>query len=221
MTQQLIEATKPVDAIKQGPTSPSRSDWQRVSLLVGGVAFSAGNLLHPLEHTDAAYQSATWEAAHLVIFFSLPLLVLGLPVLHRALVPRVGSRLSTIAVAASVVGLIGIGPGTIIETFVAPMIGHDAMTELESGGMAAVNGLFGSAYLGGTIALGWAIYRARLRPRWTGPVLIVGAVVLMGMMTATGPAAGVVIITATVAYGLSLSALAWTLRPSRRTAGTQ
>ena len=129
------------------------------------MAFAAGNLLHPLEHTDAAYQSATWEAAHLVIFFSLPMLVLGLPALHRALVPRVGSRLSTIAVVASIVGLIGIGPGTIIETFVAPMIGHEAMTELESGGMGAVNGLLGSAYLGGTIALGWALWRSRLRPR--------------------------------------------------------
>ena len=112
MTQLLIDATGPVDTIEQAPTSPTRADWQRVSLLVGGVAFAAGNLLHPLEHSDAAYHSATWEAAHLVIFFSLPLLVLGLPVLHRALVPRVGSRLSTIAVVASVVGLIGIAPGT-------------------------------------------------------------------------------------------------------------
>jgi hypothetical protein len=219
MTQQLIDASSPADAVRSAPGASTPTDWQRVSLIVGGVAFAAGNLLHPLEHSEAAYHSATWQAAHLIIFFSLPLLVLGLPVLHRALVPRVGSRLSTIAVAASVVGLIGIGPGTIIETFVAPMIGHEAMTELESGGMAAVNGLFGSAYLGGTIALGWAIFRARLRPRWSGPALIVGAVVLMGMMTATGPAAGIVIITATVAYGLSLAALAWPLRPSRGTAG--
>jgi len=221
MTQQLIEATRQADTIKPAPTTPTGADWQRVSLLVGGVAFAAGNLLHPLEHTDAAYDSATWEVAHLVIFFSLPLLVLGLPVLHRALVPRVGARLSTIAVVASIVGLIGIGPGTIIETFVAPMIGHEAMKELESGGMGAVNGLLGSAYLGGTIALGWALWRSNLRPRWAGPALIVGAVVLMGMMTATGPAAGVVIITATVAYGLSLSALAWALRPSRRPAATR
>ena len=94
------------------------------------------------------------------------------------------------------------------------------MKELESGGMGAVNGLLGSAYLGGTIALGWALWRSRLRPRWAGPALIVSAVVLIGMMTATGPAAGVVIISATVAYGMSLSALAWALRPSRRTSGT-
>ena len=180
------------------------------------MAFAAGNLLHPLEHTDAAYHSATWKAAHLVIFFSLPMLVLGLPVLHRALVPRVGSRLSTIAVAASVVGLIGIAPGTIIETFVAPMIGHEAMTGAGVRRHGRGQRLLGSAYLGGTIALGWALSATQAASSWAGPALIVGAVVLLGMMTATGPAAGVVIITATVAYGLSLSALAWALRPRRR-----
>ena len=80
------------------------------------------------------------------------------------------------------------------------------MEELESGGMAVVNGLLGAAYLGGTIALGRAVSKAKLRPRWAGPSLIVGAVVLLGVMSATGPAAGVVIITATVVYGVALSA---------------
>jgi hypothetical protein len=47
--------------------------------------FAVGNALHPPEHTDAAYQAATWEAAHLVILASIPLLVLGMPVAHRML----------------------------------------------------------------------------------------------------------------------------------------
>jgi hypothetical protein len=46
----------------------------------------------PLEHTDAAYQAATWEAAHLVILASIPLLVLGLPAVHRMLRGRVSDR---------------------------------------------------------------------------------------------------------------------------------
>ena len=207
---QIHEALEP-PADVAGSTTTWRSrprDWQRVSLFAGGVAFAVGNLLHPLEHNDAAYHSTTWKAAHLVIFFSLPFIVLGLPVLHRSLVTRVGTRLSAFAVAASVVGLIGIAPGTITETFVAPMIGHQAMEELESGGMGTVNALLGTVYLGGTIALGWAVVSARLRPRGAGPALIASAVVLLGVMTATGPLAGVVIITATVVYGLSLSALA-------------
>ena len=209
MNQLHDELTHPVDAI-QSPASPRprRRDWQRVSLFAGGIAFAVGNVLHPLEHNDAAYDSPTWEAAHLTIFFSLPLLVLGLPLLHRRLTSRIGARLSAFAVAASVVGLIGVAPGTIIETFVAPMIGHQAMEELESGGMGTVNALLGSAYLGGTIALGWAVTSARLRPRWAGPALISSAVVLLGVMTATGPLAGVVIIAATAVYGLSLTMLA-------------
>ncbi len=126
--------------------------------------FAVGNMLHPLEHEDAAYESATWEAAHLTIFFSLPLLVLGLPYLQRRLAARTDSRLAPFAVAASMAGLIGIAPGTIIETFVAPMIGHEAMTELESGGMGAVNAILGVAYLGGTIALGWVVRRVQAAP---------------------------------------------------------
>ena len=172
------------------------------------MLFAIGNLLHPLQHNDAAYESATWEAAHLTIFFSIPLLVLGMPVLHRLLSARIGRRLSAFSVAASVVGLIGIAPGTIIETFVAPMIGHHAMTELESGGMGLVNAILGVAYLGGTIALGWVVRRCKLRPRGAGTSLIVSAVVLLGMMTATGPAAGVVVIVSTMIYGIALSALA-------------
>ena len=188
--------------------STGRRDWQRTALALGGVAFAIGNLLHPLEHSDEAYQATTWQAAHLTIFFSLPLLVLGLPVLHRRLSRRVSRPLATIPVVASVIGLIGIAPGTIIEAFVAPVLGHEGMTALESGGLGVVNGIMGVAYLGGTIALGWAVRRAQVGPRGIGAAIIASAVVLLGVMGATGPAAGVVIIAATVAYGLALSVLA-------------
>jgi hypothetical protein len=196
----------PAEPLAVGSTMPRRH-WQAIALIVGGVVFSVGNLLHPLEHDDAAYHATTWKAAHLLIFVSIPMLVLGLPALHRKLVTRVDARLATLSVAATIVGLIGIAPGAIIETFVAPMIGHHAMEELESGGMGLVDAVFGIAFLGGAVTLGWAAYRARLRPRWAGPAIMLGAVVLLAVMSATGPAAGVVIITATVAYGLALAAL--------------
>jgi hypothetical protein len=197
---------QPLDQVT--PTSVAGRDWQRTSLAAGGVLFAIGNLLHPLQHTEAAYRSATWEAAHLTIFASLVLLILGLPLLHRRLVCRVNPRLATIAVAASVAGLIGIAPGTIIEAFVAPTIGHAAMEDLESGGFGVVNALLGSAFLGGTITLGWAVRKAGLSPRRAGQTLIVAAVAMVLVMGSTGPVAGVVIIAATAAYGLSLTALA-------------
>jgi hypothetical protein len=191
-----------------GDPPARRRDWQAITLFLGGVVFAVGNLLHPLEHDDAAYHATTWQAAHLIIFASLPLLVVGMPALYRYLAGRVGHRLTVFAVVATVVGLIGIGPGAIIETFVAPMIGHEAMEHLEAGGMAVVDGIFGIAFLSGTLALGWAVYRAGVRPRWSGPTIMAGAVVLLAVMNATGRAAGVAIITATVLYGLALAALA-------------
>ena len=51
------------------------------------------------------------------------------------------------------------------------MIGHEAMEQLESGGMGAVDAICGLAFIGGAIALGWAAHRARLRPRWAGPAM--------------------------------------------------
>ena len=192
------------------PTRAGRRDWQRVSLFAGGIAFAVGNLLHPLEHTEAAYHSATWQAAHLTIFFSIPLLVLGLPYLHRRLATtRVSPMLATVAVAASMAGLIGIAPGTVIEAFVAPMIGHarhgGARVRRHGRGQRAPRRRLPRRHdrpRAGRSA------RPSCRPRWAGPSLIVGAVVLLGVMSATGPAAGVVIITATVVYGLALAALA-------------
>ncbi len=61
------------------------------------------------------------------------------------------------------------------------------------------------------VVLGWAVTRAKLRGRWAGPSIVASALVLLGVMSATGPVAGAVIIGATVVYGISFSALAATL----------
>src|SRR4051794_28981071 len=168
--------------------------WQGRLLIVGGVVFAVGNALHPLEHTDASYDAPTWEAAHLLILASIPMLVLGLPAVHRLLLGRVYDRLALWPVLAVMVGLIGIAPGTVIETFVAPLIGNAAMNDLESGGMGVLDGLFGSAFLGGTVALGWALRRGGVRPAWLGPAMMVVGGVLLVAMGLTGPVGGVVII---------------------------
>jgi hypothetical protein len=177
-------------------------------MLAGGVLFAVGNALHPLEHNDAAYDSATWEAAHLVILASIPLLVLGLPAVEAKLRSRLGGTpLASWPIVASIVGLIGLAPGMVLEAFVAPSVGHQAMTELEGGGMGVVNGMFGVGFLGGALALAWAVRKARVGPRWAPYALGVAVLALFGVMGATGPAAGVVIITGTVVYGLVLAVL--------------
>jgi hypothetical protein len=174
--------------------------WRRRSLMAGGLVFAVGNALHPLEHDDAAFDYPTWEAAHLLILLSIPLLVLGLPVLQE--------RLPKLALAVTTVGLIGLAPGAVIETFVAPTIGTEAMEDLTRGGMAAVDGLFGAAFLGGLVAVAWCARRARVAPAWAPLTLLAATVALFPALGATGPAIGVLIISATVVQGLSLTALA-------------
>jgi hypothetical protein len=204
-------ATDPATQLAvESPTEPAPAagrGWQARSLIAGGVVFAVGNALHPLEHTDAAYRAATWEAAHLVILASIPLLVLGLPVVHRLLRGRVTDRLALLPVVAVMVGLIGIAPGAVIEAFVAPTIGNAAMEDLASGGMGMLDAAFGVAFIGGSLALGWAIRRSGIRGAWMGTALMAVAVVLLVSMGLTGPVGGVVIIAATVAYGLILATL--------------
>jgi hypothetical protein len=81
---------------RSGTPHSARRSWQASSLVGGGVLFAVGNALHPLEHNDAAFGSPTWEAAHLLILASIPLLVLGLPVVHRMLRGRVSDRWSLV-----------------------------------------------------------------------------------------------------------------------------
>ncbi len=87
---------------------------------------------------------------------------------------------------ATIVGLIGITPTTVIETFVAPDIGHAAMEHLEAGGMGTVDAVFGLAYLGGALTLGWALWRAHVGIHWIGPPIIAAAVALLGSMAGPG-----------------------------------
>ena len=199
MSTLLDHTTQPVDDPTTEPAGGRT--WQGRCLVAGGVLFAIGNALHPLEHDDAAYRAATWEAAHLVILASIPLLVLGLPAVHRRLRGRVPDRLALLPVVAVAVGLIGIAPGCIVEAFVAPLIGQAAMEDLAAGGMGVVDAVFGVAFLGGSLFLGWAIRRSGIRPRWAGPALMAVGAVLLVSMGLTGPVGGAVIIAATIAYG--------------------
>lgn len=196
----------PAEAATDAPTRP-RPSWQGRLLTAGGVLFAVGNLLHPLEHSDAAYDYPTWEAAHLLILVSIPMIVVGLPAVHRLLCGRVSDRLALWPVVAVMVGIIGIAPGTVIEAFIAPLIGNAAMDDLATGGMGVLDGFFGAAFLGGTVALGWALRKATVNPTWPGPVLMATGGVMLVCMGLTGPIGGLVIIAATVAYGSALAVL--------------
>ena len=182
------------------------------ALGVGGLLFSLGNLLHPLQHVDAAYRTPTWAVAHLAIFFSLPLLLLGLPSLDRALRARGAGSISRVAVWLAVVGLIGMAPGLLAEAHIAPELGQAAMQHLDTTGFGVVGGLLSMAWVASSLVLAVACHRAGFGPTWARVVL---AVVAVALLVGASPTAigGMVIIVATAAYGVSIAALGWELGP--------
>jgi hypothetical protein len=178
----------------------------------GGLLFSFGNLLHPLQHVDAAHDAPTWAAAHLAIFFSLPLLLIGLPSLERSLRARGAGNLSRAAVWLAVVGLIGMAPGLLAEAYIAPELGRAAMQHFEETGFGVVSGLLSMAWVASSLVLAVACQRGRFGPMWARVTLAIVAVALL-VGAAPTPLGGVIIILATAAYGVSVAALGWELGP--------
>lgn len=183
------------------------------TLGLGGFLFSMGNLLHPLEHNDAAYRSATWIAAHLIMFASLPLLMLGLPVLRRGLRRHGQASLAGAVVVLAVVGLVGMAPALLVEAFIAPEVGHAAMEHFEATGFGVVSGLLPIAWIASSALLALACQRARFGPAWAR-ILLAGATVGLLFAGVPGPIGGVFIILATAAYGVAIATLGWELRHS-------
>ena len=182
------------------------------ALGVGGLLFSLGNLLHPLQHVDAAHQAPTWAVAHLAIFFSLPLLLIGLPSLEQALRARGAGSISRAAIWLAVVGVIGMAPGLLAEAYLAPELGRAAMEHFEETGFGVVGGLLSMAWVASSLVLAIACHRAGFGPSWARGAL---AVVAVALLVGAAPTAigGMVIIVATAVYGVSIAALGWELGP--------
>jgi hypothetical protein len=183
----------------------------------GGVLFALGNLLHPLEHNEAAHRAATWEAAHLTFALGGLMICAGLPwllaagrVVRDSWLPPIGGALVALAFAA-------LGPGAWFEAFVAPLPGGVA-EGLERGGGGTVNAVAGTAWIASMllgIALIW--HGTRRSVRGTGIALIVAVVTLLA-----GPAIpvaeGLWIIPASMLAGLAFTALSVAAARSPRTA---
>ena len=143
--------------ISRGVTPIRASAW---SLIAGGLLFALGNLLHPLEHNEAAYTYPTWATAHVVIFLSVPLLILGFPALQAALGRRGAGRLGLTAIVLGVVGLVAMAPGLLAEAFIAPAVGLETMQRLEATGFGVFGGLLSMLWIASSIVLAAACYRA-------------------------------------------------------------
>ncbi|CUU58195.1 hypothetical protein Ga0074812_117104 [Parafrankia irregularis] len=214
--------SQPLDGAPRAPRSarqpqapvPATSDdttLRRVLLGAGGVLFALGNLLHPLEHNEAAEQAATWSAAHLLFGIGGVLIAAGLPLLAGRLGP---GRLARAAYVLVWIGFVTMPANAYIELFVAPNIDHHTLHEIESD-MTLVALPVAFAFIIGVPLLGIVGWRAGglSRPVAAGLVLA-GVTLLFGQGLPVKE--GYWIIPATVVAGLALAATTLPWNDSRQ-----
>ncbi|MFE5289114.1 hypothetical protein ACFRAQ_29455 [Nocardia sp. NPDC056611] len=178
------------------------------ALIAGGVLFAVGNALHPLEHSEAAEQSATWAAAHLTFSAGAILMAVGLPVVFAAWRDRNDwpTKISAVARVLLFVGLtVAIPVGAYHEIYVAPRLSHHEQSAIEEAALP-VNGPLAAAFLLGFILLAVCALAAPrpLLGRGSAVALILAVVAMAGAEGLPG-AEGWWIIPGTIAVGLVLA----------------
>ncbi len=178
-----------------------------LSLAAGGVLFAVGNALHPLDHSDAATRAPTWAAAHLVFALGALLMAGALAALGRRLAP---SRVGVAGLVLTAVGLVLVVGSAYVEVYVAPVVGHHTIAEID-----ATAGLWMTLTLLTYVVGPMLVAVAGLRHR-AFPVAVCAGILLAQAATLALPAVpvaeGYVIIPATVVFGLAFAVAGWLAR---------
>jgi hypothetical protein len=167
---------------------------------VGGALFAVGNLLHPLEHGDAAESSATWEAAHLLFAAGAVLVCAGLPAITSVMG---AGRLARVGAALTWLAMLLIPVGAYFEVYVAPELTEAAAEHIES--QSAAFGIVQTLlFVAGPVLLGIAAFRTRTWPTVVCVGLVLGPVLLLLLPGLPG-VEGVWIIAGTSILGAALA----------------
>lgn len=175
------------------------------ALLVGGVLFSIGNLLHPTEHSAEAHEAATWTAAHVTFMIGMLGILLGLPALYVRVAQRTG-LLGLIGYTAFFLGVAWTLGGSWFEAFGIPALDEAAIHDVEHGPGVPYNIVGALLFVLGQIAFGVALYRARVQPRAAALAMVASGLALLPASGFTGPVAGAFLIACTAILGISLAA---------------
>jgi hypothetical protein len=169
------------------------SNLATISLVVGPLLMSVGDLVHPRESNDPAEQAAVlvdaasrWYSAHLLLFVGAAVFVPGVLELSRLAATRRPGTGSAVRV------LLLVGLSAFAAIFASEMLvgryaadGADAsvtadlLRALQSGPVLGVLGLLGSAFFAGIAA--FTIPFIREAGRWRAPsvLLALGAVLVL------------------------------------------
>lgn len=166
----------------------------------GGALFALGNLLHPLEHGDAAEASATWEAAHLLFGLGAVLICAGIFAIAGVMSSL---RLARVGAVATWLAMLLIPIGSYFEIYVAPELSEATVERIESSAAAfAVVQVL--PFLLGPVLLGIAAFRAGTWPVAARFGLIAAPVVTLAAPALPGED-GIWIIAGTALLGAALA----------------
>ena len=155
------------------------SRWSGIACILAGLFLALATLIHPSRETPEIIleQEVRLVAAHWLFTFSCGFLLLGLPGLYAAQSERAG-RLG-------LVGFLMLFFGTLFFAisnnygFIAPVLAAQAPAMLDAINayppVVALNALLAVGFFVGFILFGIATLRARVLPRQTGILMIMGS----------------------------------------------
>jgi hypothetical protein len=178
-----------------------------VALLIGGILFAIGNLLHPTTHSPSAHGAATWQAAHVTFMVGMIGILLGLPGLYGHLAHKLG-RLGLAGYVAFFAGMAATLGSSWFEAFGVTSLDEPSIHAVEHGSGVAFNILFGLLFVGGQMVLGFVFYRSRVVARLAALALVGSAIVLLVPVGgAESESAGILTIASTAALGIAFACI--------------
>lgn len=190
--------------------------------IFGGVLYALAALLHPVGEDLAAATSSTWVPAHSVFWVSSTLILLGLVGIHARQAKETGwLGLASFVLSFIAVALVG-GLMMMVSTAVplivteAPALFEQAMTPPVLVLTAVLVG-----YGLGFIVFGVVTMRARVLPRWSGLLLIMGVVLSLAEGSPIDQTVLHVVVTVgRVMFGLAIAWMGYALWSEKREVAT-
>jgi hypothetical protein len=192
--------------------------WSGLASLLAGVLHILGAFLHPVGEDLAAINSPNWVPAHLVLWVSGILILLGLVGLYT----RQAEKTGWLALVSFVLAFIGIAVGgglLSIVSIIIPFIATEAPALI-------VQAMTPPAFVLPVIALGFGLgfilfgvvtMRAGVLPRWAGLLLIIGAILQMAEGSPMDRTLlHVILTTGRVLFGLSFAWMGYALWSEKR-----